>query len=216
MSDAPAAGTVTKLDVQKNDANRLSVFIDGEFAFGAHQDVVAKHGVRVGTTLSPEEQRAIEVDDERVKAKQRALDYLAYKPRTETEVRRKLRKSDTPSSVIDDVIARLYDLGYLDDAAYAEDYARNRFANKGYGPKRIERELKERGVDRHIAESAVERLFDDNDPIDAAREHAKKRWSRIAGEDDPRRRKQKLYRYLRRRGFTTDTIYRVIDEFEAH
>jgi len=214
MSEEPAAGTITALETQTNDANRTSVFLDGEFAFGVHQDLVVKHGLHVGATLTPEERRAIEQDEQYVEAKQQALDYLAHKPRTEEEVRRKLRRKDAPESVIEDVVARLHELGYLDDEAYASDYVRNRFASKKYGPMRIQRELVERGVDRHVAERTVAEFFEDEDPVAAAREHAEKRWARLADEDDPRRRKQKLYRYLRRRGFTSDTIYPLLDELE--
>jgi regulatory protein len=208
-----AAGTITALEPQTHDSDRTSVFLDGEFAFGVHQDVVVKHGLRVGKTLTPEERRTIEQEEQYVQAKQRALDYLAHKPRTEEEVRRKLRREDAPEPVIEDVVSRLYELSYLDDEAYATEYVRNRFSSKQYGPVRIRRELVERGIDRHLADRAVTQLFEDEDPVAAAREHAEKRWARLS-DDDPRRRKQKLYRYLRRRGFTSDTIYPILDELE--
>jgi len=214
MQEDAATGTITSLEPQVHNDNRISVFLDGEFAFGIHEDLVVKHNLRVGRTLSPDEQRDIEADDQYVRAKQKALDYLAHKPRTEQEVRQRLRQRDVPSFVIDDVIARLHELDYLDDEAYAHDYARNRFSSKKYGPIRIRRELTKRGVDRHLAETAVEELFAEKDATAAAWTHAKKRWPRVAGEDDPRRRKQKMYRYLRRRGFTSDTIYPILDELE--
>jgi regulatory protein len=209
----PSGGTITDLQVQKNDADRISVFVDGEFAFGVHKDVVVKHRLTTGQTLTPEDREAVLTDEETVQAKQTALDYLAYKPRTETEVRRKLQESDTPPPVVEEVIARMHDLGYLDDEEYAQDYAHNRFSNKGYGPIRIRRELVKRGVDRGLADRAVDDLFAEVDPTAAAREHAEKYWPRIADEDDPRRQKQKLHDYLRRRGFSADTIYPLLDEF---
>jgi regulatory protein len=214
MSEATPEGTITRLDPQANNDDRVSVFLDGEFAFGIHEDLVVRHGLQVGASLTPEEIREIEADEAYVEAKQTALDYLAYKPRTEQEVRRKLRKQDVPRPVIDDVIARLYELEYLDDESYAHDYAHNRFSSKKYGPVRIRRELEERGVDRHLAAAAVDELFAEKSARGAAWEHAEKRWPRLADEDDPRRRRQKLYRYLRRRGFTSDTIRPILDELE--
>lgn len=209
-----AAPTITALEPQTHDDSRVSVFLDGEFAFGVHEDIVVKHGLREGKTLSPEEQQDIEHDEQYVEAKQTALNYLAHKPRTEEEVRRKLRKTEAAPTVIEDVVERLHELSYLDDEAYAEDYVRNRFASKKYGPVRIRRELVERGVDRHVAEEAVADLFAEEDPDAAAREHAEKRWGRLDDEEDPRRRRQKLYRYLRRRGFTSDTITPILDDLE--
>lgn len=212
-ADLPAA-TITALEAQEHDANRTSVFLDGEFAFGVHNDLVVKYELHVGRSLRPEERRELKQEDEYVRAKQNALDYLAHKPRTEQEVRRKLQERDVPTSVVDDVVARLYDLNYLDDEAYAQNYVHNRFASKKYGPMRIRRELVQRGVDRHVAESAVANLFEEKDVEAIARRHAEKRWARLDPDEDIRRRKQKLYRYLRRRGFTADTIYPVLDMLE--
>jgi regulatory protein len=214
MADASDAGTITRLEPQTHNEDRVSVFLDGEFAFGVHEDVAAKHGLREGRTLSRDERRRVEADEAYVEAKQRALTYLAHKPRTEEEVRRKLRQEDVGRSIIEDVVERLYALGYLDDEGYARDYVRNRFSSKKYGPVRIRRELVERGVDRAVAGHAVDEFFAEHDVMSAAREHAEKRWARLADEDDPRRRKQKFYRYLRRRGFTSDTIYTLLDELE--
>jgi len=214
MPEGTPEGTITRLEPQVNNEDRVSVFLDGEFAFGIHEDLVVTHALTVGTTLGPEEVHDIETDEQYVKAKQAALDYLAHKPRTEVEVRRTLKRRDIPAFVIDDVIARLYELEYLDDEAYAHDYAHNRFSSKKYGPVRIRRELEKRGIDRDLAESAVDTLFADEDATAAAWEHAESRWSRLADEDDPRHRRQKMYRYLRRRGFTSDTIRPILDELE--
>ena len=214
MPDAATSGTITRLESQVHNDDRVSVYLDGEFAFGIHEDLVVKHSLQVGATLTPEGVRELERDEQYVDAKQAALDYLAYKPRTEEEVRRKIGQEDVPSPVIEDVIARLYELEYLDDEAYAHDYAHNRFSSKKYGPVRIRRELTERGVDRRLADAAVDELFAEVDVTAAAWTHAEKRWPRLAGEDDPRRRRQKMYRYLRRRGFTSNTIRPILDELE--
>ncbi|PEN14495.1 recombinase RecX [Longibacter salinarum] len=213
VPEGPDTRRITDIQTQKKDDARVSVFVDGEFAFGCHQDVAAKHGLHQGQTLTPEMQQEVEVDEEIVRAKQRAFKYLAHKPRTETEVRRKLRGLDLGRRVIDRVIERLYELDYLDDEQYARDYTHNRFSNKGYGPIRIERELTERGIDRHLAERTVARFFEEASELDAAREQARKRWPRVAGEQDVRKQKRKLLGYLQRRGFTPDVVYRVVDEF---
>lgn len=211
----PTGGEITKLTVQKNDPERMSVFIEGEFAFGVHQNLVIKHRLHAGRVLTPEEQQAIVEADRVAKAKVRALDYLAYKPRTEFEVRRKLQQKDYDAPVIEQVVAYLHDRGYLDDVQYAEEYVQRRFSNKGYGPVRLQEELRRRGIDRALAERAIDDLFAEENELAAAREAAEKNRSRLAREEDPRKRRDKLYRYLRRRGYTYDAIRQVIDEVEA-
>lgn len=203
---------ITSIEVQSRNDDRVSVFVDGAFAMGIHKSVAAKHGLTEGQPLTEEREARIDEDESLVQAKQTALNYLAHKPRTEQEVRQRLEREDVAPPIVDDVMARMQDLGYVDDAAYAEDYVRNRFQSKQYGPRRIQNELAKRGIDRTQAERAVERFFDDHDATAAAWSHAEKRWPTIARDDNPQRRKQKLYRYLVRRGFASDTVYRIIDE----
>lgn len=210
-SDSSEARTITRLTTQENDASRTSVFLGGEFAFGVHQDLVLRHGLHKGSTLSLEEERVLREEDAEMKAKAKAMRYVARRARTCAEVRRKLREKGHPSPAIDGAVARLKELGYLDDAEYAREYVRSRFRAKGYGPVRLKHELKERGVARLQIEDAMLEL--DHDELrEAAREHARKRWPRLAGEDDPRRRRQKLTGYLRRRGFSYERIRNVVEE----
>ena len=206
------ARTITKLTPQKNNPDRASVFLDGAFAFGVQQRLLLKYNLHVGRTLTPDEQREIEQEDAVAEAKAAAFDYLAHKPRTEKEVRRKLRKRDFSDVVTDQVVERLHELSYLGDADYAREYVRARFSSKGYGPVRIRRELQKRGVGRHEIEDAMHEQMDAAATLAAAREHARAKWDRLDPDEDPRRQQQKLYGYLRRRGFTPDTIRRVTDE----
>lgn len=211
---SPGARTVTKLSVQRKDKSRASVFLDGEFAFGIHQDLILKHGLHEGRSLSMDEQREIVQDDATFRAKAKAMRYVARRARTEEEVRRKLREKDHEEPAIEAAVARLQELSYLDDAAYAREYVRSRFRSKGYGPVRLRQELRRRGIGRLLIEDAMV-LLGDAEVLEAARAHARKRWPRLAQrEDDRHRRHQKLSGYLRRRGFSYDVIHRVIDEVE--
>ncbi len=207
---------ITRLEVQKRRTDHASVYVNGAFAFGVHQDLVLQYGLHEGRALSTREQQRIERDDEALRAKAAALGYLAHKPRTEGEVPPRLAQRDYGAAAIDEAVARLRELDYVDDAAYAQDYVRARFASKGYGPVRIRRELAERDVAAHLIDRALEEQMDAEKTLEAARGHARKKWKRLRGEDDPRRRQQKLYDYLWRRGFTTDTIRRVMDELEHY
>lgn len=206
------SGTITGMTVQKNDKDRVSVYVDDAFAFGVHQDLVLEFDLRQGRTLSVEEQREIIAADEVEKAKAAAFNYLSYRDRTEQEVRRKLQEKAYREATIDQVVERLYALNYLDDADYAVRYARERFERKGYGPRRIRRELRRRGVGRHDIEDAAAEVFDPEKALDNARSHAQKRLSRLAKESDPWKRRKKLSDYLLRRGFSYETARQVVDE----
>lgn len=221
MTDTPDTGrplqpgTVTRLAVQKRDVHRVSVYLDGAFAFGIHQDVLVQFGLAKGQRLEVEAQQEMLAAERLRTAKQVALDYLAYKPRTAEEVRRKLERKDVDADTAEAVVERLRELGYLDDAAYAKQYAQRRHQVKGYGPRRIQSDLQRRGVARRHVERAVEALREEADLLERAREQARKRWRRLQREPDARRRRKKLSDYLLRRGYGYDTIRQVVDELES-
>src|SRR5215467_8248334 len=112
------AGTITHLTVQQQQPTRVSVFLDGVFAFGVSQDLVRTWDLRVGRTLSIEEQEHIAAAERLLAAQATALQYLATRPRTAHEVQQKLHRSGVPAEMANEVMARLHTQGALDDAAY--------------------------------------------------------------------------------------------------
>ena len=206
------SGTITKLERQKKNKGRVSVFIDGAFAFGLAEDVAFERGLQKGRALSVEEQRAILDADRLLYAKATAMSYVAYRARTEYEVRQKLYRSGADEAAVEPTLERLRELGYLDDAAYALDYARARFANKGHGPQRVRSDLRRRGVKDALVEAALADAFDEDEVLEAARAHAAKRWPRLQREPDPYKRRGKLSDFLLRRGFSYDVVRQVVEE----
>jgi regulatory protein len=193
---------------------RVSVYLDDDYAFGIHQDVMIRHSVLKGAHLTVEMQEQILADDALARAKSTAMNYLGSKARSTHEVRQKLSQKGFGAETAERVVDRLEELGYLDDADYARRYAESRFAAKGYGPQRIRQELRRRGVSDQHTQAALEELLETADPLEAAREQAEKRWQRLASETDPRKRRKKLGDFLVRRGFGFDVIRQVTDELE--
>ena len=209
------AGTVTRLVRQQRHVERVSVFIDGAYAFGLHEDLLVEHGVHKGQRLDVAAQERLVAADRERAARQVAIEYLGYRARTEREVRQKLTRRGFDEAVAERTVERLRELGYLDDDAYARTYIEARFRNRGYGPARLRSDLLRRGVAPAHIDAALDAELEDESMLEAARQHAARRWPRLAGEADPYTRRRKLSDYLLRRGFTYDTIRRVVDELEA-
>ena len=114
--------------------------------------------------------------------------------------------------VAEQVIARLQARGALDDAAYAHAYLTSRLASRGYGPQRLRQELHQRGIGRVLVEEAVQQDLAAQDVLAAARAQAAKRWPRLARETDLVKRRQKLWAFLRRRGFPAAIVQQVLTE----
>ncbi len=212
--EVPDGGTVTAISSQVNDNDRCSVFLDGEFAFGLHAQVVAAAGLSKGTALDRAECEKLIREDVYHRAWSRALSFLAHKARTCTEVRRRMNDIGAPADVSDRVVARLEDLGYLDDREYAARYVESRMRSRGYGPRRLAEELKKKGIPRRDAEKAVAAL-DEAEVSQTLHDLAVRSLDRYRSVDDDRERRRKATAWLARRGYSYDRIRTMLDRVET-
>lgn len=192
-------GEITALKQQVQSSARTSVFIDGEFAFGVHADLVMRKGLYVGKQLSESDLNTLLCGEKILRGRSAALRYLAYAPRTEHQVRQRLTRKGFTKNELDDIIADLCELGYIDDRKYAVEYAEARFRNKGYGPGRIHRELVEDGVSCDYVTEAVAAAASADMYSMSAKKLAEKFRDRVEGSLSER--KKKLADYLVRRGY---------------
>lgn len=212
-ADTPQSGRVTSLRAQAGAPGRFSVFIDGAFAFGINQDVLLEFGLKKGIELSVDVQRAILEREAHFKARSTALGFLAYRDRSEEEVRRRLERSGYSESAIEETVTYLIESGLLDDETFAVSYAEGRFRSGGYGPMRIRHDLRRKGVRPSAVERAVDRVFGNHDEqLSTALELGRRRWERLSGEKDDRKRRKKVFGYLVRRGFTHAMVRDILDE----
>ena len=199
-----ADGTVTRVQQQAKDPDRASVYIDDAFAFGLAVDLVIAAGLRKGVELTAAEQRALLVRQEAYGAKAAALNFVSAQSRTSEEVRRNLTQKGFAETVVDDAVQALADAGLLNDAEYAEAYARSRFQNSGHGPQRIRQDLLRRGVSRAAIDAALEALVETEDLAERATDDAAAKWRSLASESDRRKRTRKTMDFLIRRGHSFD------------
>lgn len=145
---------------------------------------------------------------------QQALDlayrYLARRDRTVSEVRTQLEHKRVEPSTIEDVVSELLDLGYLDDARYAQRYAEDRRTLDGWGPDRIERKLVALGLSRELIAQALS-ARDAADELDAAVAVLQRRFR--APADDPKGRERALG-VLVRKGYDLELAYDAVRRFE--
>lgn len=188
-------GTITALEVQKRNKERVNVYLDDAFAFSLTLDEAAR--LRKGQALSEAEVAALRGRDELVKAVDSASRFLSYRPRSTHEVRQNLLEKDYPDPVIDAALERLTALGYLDDQAFATFWVgeRNRF--KPLGTRALRYELRQKG----ISESIIDEVLAGLDADDAAYRAALPQVRRLRGSSR-RDFTQKISGFLQRRGFS--------------
>ena len=210
--EAPVrAGVITSIRPQKKNTRRLAVFLDETFAFGVHQDVLLEHALHTGLYLDESAVRALLRADALLRAKEAAMTFLGHRARTEAEIRRKLERKGFTVDIVAAVLARLRELGYVDDARFARDFVRDRFNHRGYGPERLRVALRQAGVDSGLIEETLSGWVDKDRLFDAALSLAEKKWRKVASEPDAMRRRRKLYNYLLRRGYATETVREVVE-----
>lgn len=208
------SGRITLLRALAKPPERVSVHIDGRFAFSLHQDVVLEFGLAKGKSLDIEEQARLVRRDLALKARALALRYMARRDRVSAEVRRRLRKTYS-EEVADEVVGQLEESGLLDDRAFAEAFAERRFRQEGHGPARVRADLFRRGVAPAVMDAALDAVFVEQDVLaDRAVEVGRTWWKRLSGEPDPTKRKKKVCDYLVRRGYPFDLARRVVFDFE--
>jgi len=200
--------TITKLEVQKRSADRVSVYLDGEFAFGLPTLEAAR--LHPGQVLSEDEIAALREIDAVARAVDRAVRLLARRPYSRAEIRRNLESKEIAPAVIDDALNRLERLGYVDDRAFALYWIENRERFRPRGPRALRYELRQKGVSDSIIDEALEGL----DPASSARQAAEDKARRLRGLD-PDEFRQRIGSFLIRRGFEYDVVREVVDHLLA-
>lgn len=195
------AGVITRLQVQKNNPQRVNVFLDGEFAFSAALDVAAS--LRKGQRLSDAEIVALRSQDAVEKAYQAALRFLAARPRSRAEVERRLAAKGHAAEAIAPALERLEAHGYLDDASFAAYWVENRNRFRPRSAAAVRHELLQKGVDAETIRSALGEL-DEDEAAWAAVAQRLERWRGLTKEQLM----QKIMNYLARRGFSYEIAQR--------
>jgi regulatory protein len=136
--------------------------------------------------------------------------------RTEAELRRLMLAHVEPGprgeAVLDAVVARLKQHGYLDDQSFAETYTRLRQENEKLGQRRVRQKLAQKGVPAQIANEAVAARYTDTDEEALARKHLEqKRIARPANEKETAR----VMRRLVAAGFSTGVIYKILRKWDV-
>lgn len=143
-----------------------------------------------------------------------AAAFVAVRARSVEEVRRRLRHLGYPHALVDEVVERFVEIGYLDDAAFARAWVESRDRARPRGKSALRRELTLKGVAREVVDEVLgERGARDagSAGADTAAAHAllARRMSALAREPDERRRRQKAYALLARSGFDPETCREV-------
>ena len=135
---------ITALKPQKNNQNRINVFIDGIFSFGISHFVGA--WLRVGQKISEKEINELIKKDSYEKTLQSAIHFLGFRNRSENEVRTNLFGKGFNEEEINEVIEKLKSSGCLNDDNFAREWVESRSTSRPRGRRLLTYELQQKKV----------------------------------------------------------------------
>ncbi len=189
------SGIITRLVYQKRNKNRVSIFLDDAYAFSL-PDVLAAT-LQLGQHLDDEEIARLQAQDDRQRAMDKALRLLARRPRSRHEIDDALKQADISADIREQVIARLIEMDYVDDRAFARWWVENRTQFSPRSLRALQQELYQKGISPDIITEALAALDDDTLAVSAGRQRAY-RWQHLPRAEFDK----KMLGYLQRRGFS--------------
>jgi regulatory protein len=158
--------------------------------------------------------RIAELEDKVLaRARNTAYRLLTYRPRSRAELIQKLVDKGFDGTVIGTVVDYLERMGYINDRQFAEQWASGRVRLRGFGRRRIEQELRNKGVGRDAITEAFAQVFGDETELETARRAATKKIASLNSSDEETRRRR-LAGFLERKGFSFEIIWKVVKEME--
>jgi regulatory protein len=199
---------ITGLEPQVRDSERVNVFVDGKFLLGVNAALVYKLELTVGQELQPEQLEQLRYEETLQQAVDRAYNYLSYRPRSRTEVRRYLQQKQTPPEIIEDALARLDRYDLVNDRAFAAFWIENREQFSPRGGRALKSELRMKGVEREVIDELVNEEQDETLALQAARKKAES-LARNPQIDFAAFR-DRIGPFLLRRGFSYEIVKRAV------
>lgn len=153
----------------------------------------------------------MDADKIKIRAKNNAYALLRIRPRSEAEIKRRLKEKGYDEALISGIVESLKRTGNIDDQKFAKFWIESRMTLNPVGDVVLKHELKEKGVTDSIIEATLEEKAKNYDEHEVAFNMAKDRFERLKSLDR-RKATKRLYDFLIRRGFKYDTVRKIVEE----
>ena len=204
---------ITNIESQEKRKYRFSIFLNGEFAFGIHQDVLLQSGIATGDALSQEKIENILELERRRSAKEKAYRLLSVRPRSEKEMHDRLKRAGYLEKDIAWVMEELLRLKLINDSEFAIAFVRNRMITRPCGHYTLRQELQQKGINDSAIARAIAEAYKEQDEYHVAWQIAAQNKKKQMRLDEDKARKR-VSDFLMRRGFGWDIIDDVTEKWD--
>lgn len=202
---------ITKIERQKKNKSRFSIFIDEKYAFSISENVYARFVPFVGQELTATDREKIEAAEAESTVKQAALRFRSYRPRSTKEVSDYLRKKGYDEAHIQLALSYLQENRLLNDEEFARMLCRDMLVLKPLGRHSMKQLLIKKGLHRELIESTLSECYSTASEHDLAMREGKKKYQRVASLP-PLSQKKRIYEHLMRRGYDSSISMAVASE----
>ncbi|NHN28306.1 recombinase RecX [Paenibacillus sp. S3N08] len=206
-------GTITKIERQKRAKDRYNLFIDEQFVFSIHEDVLIKYRLAKGSVINGEEMLLIVQAQDRQQAYLDAIRLLSFRLRSEYELKVRLKQKNYEPPTIEDTIDRLRREQYIDDSLFAEQLTEQRIHSHKKGRNWIKQELQQKGLRKEHITKALEQIDEVTEYTNAFTLIHKKYGASLSPDTDVRNIQRKAISLLQRRGYSFSVVSRVMRKF---
>lgn len=141
---------------QKKKDNKYLIFLDNNESIELYEDIILKYELLYNKILSKDKLDEIINDNKFYDLYYYALNILKRKNMSVYELRKSLFKNNYEDNDVEKVIDKLVKQGYLNDVLFSKSFINNRIVSTDYGPKKIESELLNKGIDKSIIDNELE------------------------------------------------------------
>jgi len=202
---------ITKIERQKKNKLRFSIFVDEKYAFGVSEDVYARFVLHQGQTLTESEREIIEQAESESSVKRSALHYRSYRPRSTKEIVEYLQKKGYDESHIQQAIRYLDDNMLLNDEEFARMFCRDKLTLKPVGKSSMKQLLFKKGIDRDIAEKIIGELYTSESENALALKEGERKYKRVSTLPIVTQ-KKRIYEHLLRRGYDSSLSQKIVSQ----
>lgn len=199
---------ITKIEYQKNNKNRVNIYIDDNFAFGLDLNIMIKYSLAKNMEIEEEFINDILKAEEEINVYNYAVSILSRSAKSEKELRMKLQDKGYENQFIDNAIIKLKQQRYLDDERYSEMFINDKINFSKYGKRRIQEGLYIKGVDKEIISEKISQLSEEDEFERAMLLGAKK--IKSIKDEDTHKKGVKLSNFLIGKGFEYSVVRKVV------
>ena len=199
---------ISKIEPQKRNKKRSTIYINGSFAFGLSNEVILRFDIHEGDQVDKEVIQNVLLEQEKQKIRERALRILHYRKRSVSELQTRLMKVGFDNNLVQEVIEEFLGDNTLNDENFAEAFVADYTNLKPRGNIFIGRELAKRGISQKV----IQRIISIRDEKQMVSDFLQKKLAHFDVKNPKDR--QKILRRLLSRGFTPGVVYDVLNSHE--